>query len=160
MTDLMNANQTGQPDGLRPCAEESIQEEAPPPHEHREAPSPEETLRLISELRVHQNELEMRNEELQRKQAQLEASRARCFDLYDLAPAGCLTVSEQGTILEANLAVAALLGAARGALVGQPFFRYVLPEDQDACSSRRKQVVDQGAPQDWDMRMVRADAVR
>lgn len=42
-------------------------------------------------------------------QEALEASRARYFDLYDLAPVGYVTLSEMGLILEANLIAATLL---------------------------------------------------
>ncbi len=45
----------------------------------------------------------MQNEELDRARAELEASRARYFDPYDMAPVGYVTLSEQGVILEANL---------------------------------------------------------
>jgi len=62
---------------------------------------------------------EMQNEEMRRAQEALEASRARYFDLYDLAPVGYFTLSPQGLILEANLTAATLLGSPRGALVKQ-----------------------------------------
>ena len=68
----------------------------------------------------------MQNEELRKTQAKLEASRARYFDLYDLAPVGYCTVSEKGLILEANLTAATMLGVARGAAVKQPITRFIL----------------------------------
>jgi PAS domain S-box-containing protein len=119
---------------------------------------PEETRQVLHELRVHQIELEMQNEELRRTQAELEASRARYFDLYDLAPVGYFTVSEQGLILEANLTAATLLGVARGDLIKRPLPRFILPEDQDIYYLHRKQLFETGAPQVCEMRMLRADA--
>src|SRR2546423_8438090 len=47
--------------------------------------SPETVRQLVHDLRVHQIELEMQNDELRRAQQELEASRARYFDLYDMA---------------------------------------------------------------------------
>jgi hypothetical protein len=65
--------------------------------------SPEATHKLSYDLQVHQIELDMQNEELRRVQIELEASRARYFDLYDLAPVGYLTLSEHNLITEINL---------------------------------------------------------
>ena len=112
-----------------------------------EALGTEETRRLLHELRVHQIELEMQNEELRRAQEEREASRAPPVDLYDFAPAGYVTVSEAGLLLEANLTAAALLGVARIALVRQPLSRFILPEDQDSYYRHRKQLFATGAPQ-------------
>jgi PAS domain S-box-containing protein len=120
--------------------------------------SPEAARQVLHELRVHQIQLEMQNEELRRAQAELEASRARYFDLYDLAPVGYFTVSEQGVILEANLTAALLLGVARGALVKQPLTRFIVHEDQDSYYLHRKQLLETGAPQECEFRMLRADA--
>ena len=57
---------------------------AAPAPEILESLPPEEARRIFHELRVHQIELEMQNEELRRAQAELEASRTRYFNLYDL----------------------------------------------------------------------------
>jgi chemotaxis family two-component system sensor kinase Cph1 len=126
--------------------------------ENLEVLSPEVARRALHELRVHQIELEMQNEELRRTQEELEGSRARYFDLYDLAPVGYFTLSEQGLILEANLAAARLLGVERGALVKQPLSRFVLPEDQDIYYLHRKALLEKGNPQSWELRMLKKDA--
>ena len=91
-----------------------------------DALSPEEARRTLHELRVHQIELEMQNEELRRVQLERDLAKARYFDLYDLAPVGYCTLSERGVILEANLTAATLLGVVRAALVRQPVSRFIL----------------------------------
>ena len=119
--------------------------------------SPKETWQVLHELRVHQIELEMQNNELRRAQAELDTSRARYFDLYDLAPMGYCTLSEQETILEANLTAATLLGSARGALVKQPISRFILDEDQDIYYLHRKQLFETSEPQACELRMLKKD---
>jgi PAS domain S-box-containing protein len=120
--------------------------------------SPDEVARLIEELRVHQIELEMQNEELRRAQEELETSRARYFDLYDLAPVGYLTLSAAGLILEANLTAATLLGVARGALVKQRLTQFILPEDQDLYYRHRQALFDSGEPQVCELRLAPRNA--
>jgi len=71
-------------DELRKRAEEMTRDKAAQSPENLEALSPDETRQMLHELRVHQIELEMQNEELRTAQAELEAARARYFDLYDL----------------------------------------------------------------------------
>jgi PAS domain S-box-containing protein len=143
--------------GLRLRAEEMARENAAQAPENIEALPSEETRRTLHELRVHQIELEMQNEELRRAQAELDAARARYFDLYDLAPVGYCTVSEQGLILEANLTAAGLLCVARGALVRQPITRFILKEDQDIYYLHRKRLLETGQPQERELRMVKLD---
>lgn len=71
--------------------------------------SPLEIHQTFEELRVHQIELQMQNEELRAAQQQIEAKRSRYFEFYNLAPVGYLTLSDQGLILEANLACSGLM---------------------------------------------------
>jgi len=143
---------------LRQQAEEIAQEKAALMPENLEALSPEDARLLLHELRVHQIELEMQNEELRRTQSELEASRIRYFDLYDLAPVGYFTISELGLILEGNLTAAGLLGVSRSALVKRRLTAFVLPEDQDIYYQYRKQLFETGAPQVCEFRMLRANA--
>jgi len=119
--------------------------------------SAKEAGRLLHELQVHQIELEMQNEELRRAQGELEVARARYFDLFDLAPVGYFTLSEQGLILEANLTGAGLLGVERRELVKKPLTRFILSEDQDIYYRHRKQLFETGTPQVYDLRVLRAD---
>jgi len=102
---------------LRRRAQDSHQTKLALPLEMLKAMQPEDAQLLYHELRVHQIELELQNEELRRVQVELEAARERYFDLYDLAPVGYCTVNDQGQILEANLTAATLLGVTRSALV-------------------------------------------
>ncbi|MGD8466024.1 MAG: PAS domain S-box protein, partial [Anaerolineae bacterium] len=120
--------------------------------------SPEAAQQLVHELRVHQIELEMQNEELRRTQEVLEASRARYFDLYDLAPVGYFTLSEQGLILEVNLTATTMLGVPRGALVKQPLTRSIIPEDEDIYYLHRRKLLETGTAQVCELRMARQHA--
>ncbi len=122
-----------------------------------EASLPEAAQSLVHELRVHQIELEMQNEELRRTQVELSATRARYFDLFDLAPVGYLIVRESGLILQANLTAAAMLGKVRGALTDRPVSRSIFKADQDTWYLCRKRLVDTGEPQSCELRVVKPD---
>ena len=150
-------NRPGGAAELRERAEEIVREKAARSPEKPEAQSPEENRRMLQELRVHQIELEMQNDELRRAQAELDASRARYFDLYDLAPVGYVTLSEKGMILEANLTAATLLGVTRGGLVKQRISRFIIKEDQDIYYRHTKQLFEAGEPQAFELRMVKKD---
>jgi PAS domain S-box-containing protein len=136
---------------LRWQAENRLQKQSP---SQNAAPQPAQDL--IHELQVHQIELEMQNEELRRAQAELEASRYRYFDLYDLAPVGYATLDERGLILEANLAAATLLGVARESLVKQPIFHFLFPEDQDIYYQHHKRLAETGVRQAFEVRVARS----
>ena len=157
-TNLTGSTETDSGQALRKRAEALAGERAGQMPEDLEAPPLEVALRALHELRVHQIELEMQNEELRRTQEELEVSRARYFDLYDLAPVGYFTLSEKGLILEANLTAAKLLGVARGVLVQQPLSRFILPQDQDTYYLHRKALLETGAPQGWEFRLLKKDA--
>jgi PAS domain S-box-containing protein len=143
--------------GLREQAEALFLEESALAPAGRESLSLEDTERLLHELRVHQIELEMQNEELRQAQALLDTERARYFDLYDLAPVGYCTLSETGLILQSNLAAATLLGSTRAGLVMQPISRFILKADQDIYYLHRRNVVDNGEPQACELRLMKGD---
>ncbi len=141
---------------LRKRAEERLQKQSA----DLGALAPQESWLLLHELQVHQIELEMQNEELRRTQVELEASRAMYFDLYNLAPVGYMTLSEQGMILEANLTIANLLGVDRSRLVKQPVTRFIVREDEDVYYLHRKHLFETGARQVCEIRFRRKDGSR
>jgi len=145
---------------LRRQAEETLQEKTALSKENLGELPPEEIQRILHELRVHQIELEMQNDELRQAQEKLVLSQSRYFDLYELAPIGYCTVSEQGLILQANLTAATLLGMSRAKLTTQSFSRFVLKEDQDMFYHHRKLTIKSGEQQSFELRMIKKDGTQ
>ena len=90
-----------------------------------------EVAQMIHELQVHQVELEMQNDQLRTAKLEIEASRERYFDLYDMSPLGYCTLNEAGIIIEINLTLANLLGIPRSQLLKKPFNNFIFQGDQD-----------------------------
>jgi PAS domain S-box-containing protein len=116
--------------------------------------NPAETRRLIHELNVHQIELEMQNEELQRTHLELDEMQARYFDLYNLAPVGYCTIGDKGAILEANLTAANLLGISPRDLINQSFSRFIQNDDQDIYYLFKKQLFETRKAQTCEVRLI------
>jgi two-component system cell cycle sensor histidine kinase/response regulator CckA len=84
-----------------------------------------DTQRLVQELQIHQIELEMQNEQLERARAETEVALERYIDLYEFAPSGYFTLGREGTIRQANLTGSKLLGMDRSRLVNCRFGLFV-----------------------------------
>jgi PAS domain S-box-containing protein len=110
---------------------------------------------VIEELRVHQTELETQQCELETAQVDLDLARERYFDLYNQAPVGYCTISENGRILENNLTAAALLGVVRSELVNRRFSHFIFSDDQTTYYWHRKKLFETGMLQACDLRMVK-----
>ena len=110
--------------------------------ENLEAMSLEEIRRILHELHVHQIELEMQNDHLQRAHVEIDAARERYHDLYDLAPIGYFTLSEHGLFLEANLAAFTMLGVNRGTLIKQRISMFILEDDHAIYYRYRKRLFE------------------
>ncbi len=121
-----------------------------------QALAPADAERLIHDLRIHQIELELQNEELRNTQDALERARARYFDLYDLAPVSYFTVSEEGVILESNLTGARMLDVPRGALVNRHLSLFILPEDQDVFYRACRNLAMTVMPQAFEVRLTKS----
>ncbi|HWQ66160.1 MAG TPA: PAS domain S-box protein [Methanospirillum sp.] len=84
---------------------------------------------IIHELRVHQIELDIQNEELKKAYLELETSKKRYIDLYDFAPVGYITLTDTAMIAEVNLTGATMLGVVRQQII-HTRFRAFVPADQ------------------------------
>ena len=100
---------------LRDQAEELINEKSKSDNQY----SYSEAIRLIHELEVHQIELQLQNEELILANKNAKQSFEKYVQLYDYAPVGYLTLSEEGEIIGLNLQMASLLGKERSYLVNK-----------------------------------------
>ncbi|MDX9786018.1 MAG: PAS domain-containing protein [Desulfobacterales bacterium] len=137
----------------RACREKFAQRPAIP-----ETLTPEVARKMIHELKVYQEELEIQNEELRQAYEELDILRARYFDLYELAPAGYFTLSEKGMVLEANLTAATQLGLARSDLIHQPITRWIFNEDQPIYYRHHKLLFETGKGRSFELRMVKTNA--
>ncbi|CAG0984452.1 two-component system, cell cycle sensor histidine kinase and response regulator CckA [Methanosarcinales archaeon] len=109
---------------------------------------------LVHELRTHQIELEMQNEELRRAQVELEESRNRYSDLYDFAPIGYFTFDNNGLIIDVNLTGANKLDVERSFLIKKPFSLYIVPDSKDVFYSHLRQVFKTGGRQTCELKLV------
>jgi PAS domain S-box-containing protein len=123
----------------------------------RKAESKRPAEEVLHDLQVHQIELEMQNEELQRAQLALEESRDRYQDLYEFAPVGYFTLTNKALISEVNLTGAKLLGEERKKMLKQRFARFVTHADSDRYHRLIGSVLQHGERQTFDLALQRGD---
>ena len=153
MTHKKDLDNVSSESALRDAAEAQLGKSSDVPSELREQ-TPEE---IIHELRVHQIELEIQNDELKRVQFELEASRDEFQDLYDFSPVGYFTLTQKGLIIQANLAGASLFGMPRPKLIHMGFGHFVDPESEAQLYRHFLSVLKQGHKQDFDLTLKRGD---
>lgn len=102
------------------------------------AKDPDDILELIHELRIHQTELEIQNEELRRAQQEISDLQYKYEDLYEFAPCGYLTLNPKGIITQANLMAVKLLKTVREVLLRLSFTNFIEQAWEDAFFLARK----------------------
>ena len=142
-------------DELRQLAEQALREQ----DGARQETASEDIQHLIHELQVHQVELEMQSEELRKAQLELEVSRKKYFNLFELAPVGYFTIDKNGLILEANLTGANLLGVEKQVMIGTRFSRYIA-FDQNVFYFHRRVLFETGTRQTCELKMVKKNGAQ
>jgi PAS domain S-box-containing protein len=87
----------------------------------------EDVARLLEELSIHQIELEMQNDELQKSQQELENQKNKYIDLYENAPVAYLTISPTGNIETQNHKARDLFGTSNRDFNYISIFPYIDP---------------------------------
>ena len=90
----------------------------------------DQIFKLIHELEVHQIELELQNQALLLEKAQIAAQAEKYVELYDFAPSGYFTLTNNGEIIELNLSGSLMLGKNRSNLKGKIFGLFVTDDSR------------------------------
>jgi PAS domain S-box-containing protein len=117
--------------------------------------STQDTQRLLHELQVHQIELEMRNEELQETQREVEAALAQYTELYDFAPVGYFTLDRDGAIRRVNLTGTGLLGVERSQLLNRRFGLFVSENSRPVFNAFLEKVFEDQAKEACEITLMR-----
>lgn len=112
---------------------------------------------LSYELNIYKEQFASQVEEFKRIQNELETLKEKYFNLYDLAPAGYVTINSKGIITEANLTISSLLEVPKNRLINNLFAKFIIPEDQDLFYLRKKQLCITGNNQSCEVRMIKSD---
>lgn len=84
-------------------------------------------LKLLHELQVHQVELDLQREEMERNQRELTDDLERYAGLFAFAPTSYFSVGPQDKIIEGNIAGANLFGVERVSLWGRRIDEFLAP---------------------------------
>ncbi len=86
---------------------------------------------LVQELRIHQIQLEMQNEDLRRSQSELEKAHEEYFDLYNNAPVGYIISDGFGNISSVNQKLADMLKTTKIKLTKNGFAPFLSQDNID-----------------------------
>jgi len=112
---------------------------------------------LIHELRIHQVELEMQNEELRKSQAETERSRKAYQDLWALSPVGYLVAEFSGRVTAVNRAAQRLFGRPEKALLKERFSTLVTPESQVPVHLMFERALETGSVEKQEITILKPD---
>jgi len=121
------------------------------------AVSSEDLEGLVHELRVHQVELELQNEELRQAEFDLAKVREEQARLFDLAPVPLLILAPDSRVERANLAAETLLKTAQEQLPGRTLASFAGPGDPPAIHRHFRTVFASNAEHVCELPLAKAD---
>ncbi len=120
-------------------------------------PFEEDKLRLIHELKVHQIELEMQNEELKLAKEKEEIAKKKYIELYDFAPSGHLTLTNKGEIIDLNISTENLLKKKRTSLINSSFGFFVSSDTRTIYNDFLQDVFTTNVKQTCELKLAGGD---
>lgn len=118
-----------------------------------------DALKMLHELQVHQVELDLQHEQLERTQAELTTTLDRYVELFDFAPVGYFAVDAEGRIIEGNRAGADLLGVEQRELSGRRIDSFLSADNRLTVSALLARVRTGGGQETCEVRHRGNDAV-
>lgn len=126
---------------------------------HASALSFAEIKKVVRDLRDYQAELEIQNAELRESGSQLKQSIDHFSDVYNRAPVGCITLNDQGYILEANPKATDLLGATLNELINRPLSSFMSEKDSEMFHLLLDLGFEPGEQVRFETRLARTDGI-
>ncbi|MBM7555715.1 PAS domain S-box protein [Halanaerobacter jeridensis] len=108
---------------------------------------------VIEELKIHQIELELQNQDLKVTRGELQQAKERYYSLYDLSPVAYFTFDPEGIILEINNTAAELLAEQRNFILNKPVMIYLPPQAQENFYHHRQKVLNTREQQSCELEM-------
>ena len=119
-------------------------------------PADENARQVVHEIQVHQIELELQNEELKHAREELKRQLEKYSDLYNFAPVGYFTLDRAGTVREANLGAAKLLGIERSRFVGKRLRSFLCRESRHVFDGWLRQMYEETAAEKCEVALLTA----
>jgi DNA-binding CsgD family transcriptional regulator len=115
---------------------------------------PANILTLIHELAVHQIELELQNDSLQRTFIELSDLRQRFENLYEYSPFGYLNLNSKGVITRCNLGGVKLLHKIRQRILRSAFTPFLAPDCHDDYIAALRRARQNGEKQSLELQLA------
>jgi PAS domain S-box-containing protein len=117
-----------------------------------------EAYQTLEELRVSQEDLRLKSDELVRTRRSVDQERQRYYELFNLAPDGHIITDAAGIIREANRAASILLNLHHQFISGKALATYVAPEDRAAFRSAINALRVNKVRSEWEARLTPRNA--
>lgn len=113
-----------------------------------------DALALLHELQVHQVELDLQNDELQRSRAELESAWAYQLQWHDASPSAQLVLDEAGRLMECNAGALKSLKQDIQQVLGKRLESWLAPHDVPGVQAWLARAGQSAEPVAWPLQLT------